>query len=62
MDLQINDSYHPCGALYLRHYYLGKKLHREDGPANEIFYQNGTLETREYYRFRAGKPRNLFRG
>jgi hypothetical protein len=49
MDLQINDSYHPCGALYLRQYHLGPNLHREDGPAFEHFSSTGRRVSASYY-------------
>ncbi len=64
MHIRTEKSYYACGALHTRHYYYDSRLHRNDGPAVEIFHPDGTPEACVWYnqgkRHRTGGPSSEF--
>jgi hypothetical protein len=43
MTVFIRTEQYPNGALKLKVYYNDDKLHREDGPAREVFFIDGKI-------------------
>lgn len=37
------------GTIYIEYYFNMGKLHRTDGPAKIIYYDNGNIQTEEYW-------------
>lgn len=49
MMAKVVEERYPWGWLLSRKYYLGRLLHRDDGPALEYFHPNGTLWCQAWY-------------
>jgi hypothetical protein len=49
MTIRIEEDRHPDGTLWDRSYYCDDLLHREDGPAYELFNKNTTRASCIWY-------------